>query len=218
MALSREIFKQKMIEGRKNAAERRAAELANRQEAVMQRTVERREAEIKAQEEAYGGYSELSKPGLPPQPDHSGAGDQDAYNNSMPDLPRHKRNAPAQLPPNPSPPNPTGASTCSLCQGFPWINVPINIARDRFNWMTQEVARVATIMSTRESELSRRNGCSVCNGHPSLPDHWYHVKTTIDRATGVEYTLYACSQPCYIDLPRKYPQMFGLMPHGNPIP
>ena len=218
MALSREIFKQKMEEGRKAAAERRAAELANRQQAVMEETVARREAEIKAQEEAYGGYSDLSKPGLPPQRYDGRPGDRDPHNLGVPDVPRHQRPAQAKLPQSDGQPNPTGAITCQLCHGFPWNSVPINIARDRFNWLSQEVARVAKILTSREAELSRKQGCSVCNGHPSLPDHWYHVKTTIDRTTGIEYTLYACSQPCYIDLPRRFPQMFGLMPHGNPTP
>lgn len=218
MALPRDVFKQKMEEGRQRAAEKRAAELADRQKEVMEKTVARREAEIKAQEEAYGGYSELSKPEMSEVEHETDGGEREALDVRVPDVQRRQRPAQAPLPQSNGRRDNEAATSCSLCHGFPWQSVPIEIARARFNWLTSEIARVGNIITGREAEQSRRNGCSICGGHPMIPDHWYSTKHIIEKATGVEYTLYACSQPCWVDWPRKYPQFFGVTPRINPHP
>jgi len=218
MALPKEVFKQKMIEGRQRAKELRDRTLEQRKIEAMERAVANRMAQIKQQEEDYGGYSEVSEPSMPPFPDDARGTDQQTHNHRLPDLPRDSSPAHNPVPSRSLASHTAGpAGECQLCKGFPWSNVPINVARDRFRWLTLEFQRVGRIMTDRESQFTRSRGCSVCGGHPSMPDHWYHVKNTVDKATGVEYTVYACSQPCYVDLPRKYPRMFGLNP-ANPTP
>lgn len=230
MALPRDVFKQKMEEGRRKAAERRTATLEQRKAEAMDRAVANRMEEIKAQQEAYGGYvdhkgyhevddgaySDLSQPRVPPVPDRSGADHGEAHNRNVPNVPRDQRPANPQVPTPDGLRGPAGpAAECQLCRGFPWTSVPLNIARDRFRWLSLEFQRVGRIITEREAAFSRNRGCSICGGHPQIPDHWYSTKTTIDRATGVEYTLYACSQSCYIDWPRRYPKLFGIIP-ANP--
>lgn len=221
MPLPRDVFKQKMAEGRAKAAELRNAKLRTAQKGIMEDAVALRLAQIKAEEDAYGGYSSVSQPEVPAQPDIRRAGNVNTPDVRVQDLPRGQR--PTQN--GVSAESSTAALTresspifCQLCKGFPWTNVPINIARDRFKWLIDEVARVGHIMTNREAEFSRVRGCSVCGGHPVLRDHWYFCKTSVDRATGVEHTLYACSQPCYIDLPRKFPALFGVTHVHNPTP
>lgn len=224
MALPRDVFKQKMEEGRKRAAEQRAATLEQRKLDAMDRAVAQRMDEIKQQQEAYGGYvdkkgwhenepTDLQESGLPPLANGSGTGDGETHNVRVPDVPRNQRGPNTKVQEPDGLRSPAGpASECQLCRGFPWTTVPINIARDRFHWLTLEFQRVGRIITQRESQISRERGCSICGGHPQIPDHWYSTKTTIDKATGVEYTLYACSQPCYIDWPRKFPRFFGIVP------
>lgn len=232
MALPRDVFKAKMEEGRRNAAEKRAATLEQRKAEAMERAVNERMEDIKAQQEAYGGfvdhkgfheveedgpYPGLSKPGLPPLADGNRSEDRQARNRSVPNVPRDQRDPDTEVQARNGLGGHAGpASECQLCRGFPWTTVPINVARDRFHWLTLEFQRVGRIITARESATSRSRGCSICGGHPQIPDHWYSVKTTIDKATGVEYTLYACSQPCYIDWPRKFPSMFGVVFRNNP--
>lgn len=229
MALPRDVFKQKMEEGRRRAAERRAATLEQRKSEAMERAVAQRLEEIKQQQQAYGGFVDhkgfhenantgVPESGLSSVADRAWSADRQTSNIRVPDVSRHQRDTNTQIPTTNVTGGPAGpASECQLCKGFPWTSVPMNVARDRFHWLTLEFQRVGQIITNRESEFSRKRGCSVCGGHPQLPDHWYSTKTTIDRATGVEYTLYACSQPCYIDWPRKYPQFFGIV-HGNLTP
>lgn len=219
LALPRDVFKQKMEEGRRLAKERRASTLEEQKQAAMERAIERREQEILAQEEAYGGYSELSKSEVPEVSDRIRPTNGEARHVRVSDLPRDTGVSDSEASQANGPRSHAGtASECQLCKGFPWPTVPINVARDRFRWLTLEFQRVANIITNRENEHTRKRGCSICGGHPAIPDHWYSVKTTVDKSTGVEYTLYACSQPCYIDWPRKYPQFFGVNynPDFNP--
>lgn len=217
MALPRDVFKQKMQEGRELAKEKREEQLKSQQQILMERAVEERAREIEAQEKEYGGYSDLSQPEVSEESDQSNRGNGRTHDDRVHDLRRDQRDTQSSVSPkdNAGDQSRENAVSCRLCRGFPWTNVPLEIARERFRWLSKESARVADIITHREAESSRKRGCSICGGHPTIPDHWFATKHTIDRATGAEYTLYACSQPCYIQWAAKYPQFFGVTRGGG---